>query len=301
MKNLLAIFLFVGAALSNPTQQYAGQPRTEYYYRFEEDIMLEPLENLSVNMSDVSLWKKTQGLVYLHGLGPSIDLYCGQFLISTGLSLTRTRLKCPRAPKRGVTLLPPAIRKMLDNYLSVRSWFDFSKMPEYCVKEDPNTPCENAEQLKEAFGWVEREIEELIHEGIPKENIIVAGMSQGGALALYTAIHSKFKIGAFIPHVTWLPLATAEPPSTWGTPVNQRTPIFHMNGNQDLIVPFPAGKATFQAMDQVFANYVLNNMPGTHLTTSLNPVNMPTLYCWIRRNMLGIKFSSVTPWRFWKC
>ena len=90
-----------------------------------------------------------------------------------------------------------------------------------------------------------------------KLQILKYSFIQGGALALYTAIHSKYKIGAFIPLVTWLPLINEEPPYTWGRPVNVDTPIFHMNGNIDFFVPKSAGRATERAMDQV-KNYSLS-------------------------------------------
>ena len=54
-----------------------------------------------------------------------------------------------------------------------------------------------------------------------------------------------------MPTVTWLSLANEEPPSTWGTPANKYTPIFHMNGFTDRIVPVSAGAATERAMNQV--------------------------------------------------
>ena len=108
---------------------------------------------------------------------------------------------------------------------------------------------------------------------------------QGGALTLYTAIHSKYEIGAFIPTVTWLPLLNEEPPSTLGTPVNKDTPIFHMNGNSDIIVPRSAGKATEKAMNQVFTNYQLENMLGGHFTTTTNLLNMPKLVSWLKENI----------------
>ena len=116
---------------------------------------------------------------------------------------------------------------------------------------------------------------------------------QGGALTLYTAIHSKYKIGAFIPTVAWLPLLNQEPPSTWGTPANKDTPIFHMNGNFDIIVPKSAGKATKIAMKQVFTNYQLENMLGGHFTTTTNRLNMPKLYSWLKENIPGIALDWV--------
>ena len=40
-----------------------------------------------------------------------------------------------------------------------------------------------------------------------------------------------------MPIVTWVPLLKQEPPSDLPTPVNMDTPILHLNGAQDPIVP----------------------------------------------------------------
>ena len=43
-------------------------------------------------------------------------------------------------------------------------------------------------------------------DGISSENVIVGGFSQGGAVALYTALTAKKKLGGIVGLSTWLPL-----------------------------------------------------------------------------------------------
>ena len=45
-----------------------------------------------------------------------------------------------------------------------------------------------------------------ISDGIPAENIVIGGFSQGGAVALYTAFATDVKIGGVLALSTWLPL-----------------------------------------------------------------------------------------------
>ena len=140
----------------------------------------------------------------------------------------------------------------------------------------------------------------------------MCGLSQGGVLALYTALHTKYELGGFIPIVTWLPLLLQEPPAKilkeTGI-VNQDTPILQMNGGADMIVPNdPAGMKTRAAMEkvyfkflyyfllyllhQVYDHYKFELIPGTgHLTTAPSQITMPIIRKWLKANT-KIKFEE---------
>ena len=84
---------------------------------------------------------------------------------------------------------------------------------------------------------------------------------------MYTGLHSKHKLSGFMPIVTWFPLFKVEPPSSLATPVNVNTPILHLNGRSDPIVPLiPAGSKSKATMEEIFSNYELKNRIGTHKT-----------------------------------
>ena len=89
-------------------------------------------------------------------------------------------------------------------------------------------------ELDRSMERIEKEIEYLINdEGICPENIVVAGMSQGGALTIWMALFSKYKLGGFIPMITssdWLHLEDWQVPKN---PANKWTPILHINGESD--------------------------------------------------------------------
>jgi len=233
------------------------------------------------------------GLILLHGLGISLgpSEICQSFARSSmGLGLSKdTLVRCPKAKRRPVGVLPPTFVPGLQ---FARSWFDFKLMPALSVVSP--VPGEDKQELMAALGVVEGEIEDLMRLGVPSENIVVGGLSQGGALTLWTAIHTKYKLGGFIPIVTWLPRAKVEPPKSLPfRPVNKDTPILHMNGMADMIVPvYPAGKKTEKAMKEVFSHYTFKTIPlTTHTTTAPNPLTMPTLKKWLKANT-NLKFKS---------
>ena len=257
-------------------------------------------------------WSKTSGIIFLHGLGvwaaDGRSIMCNAVSEGAlGLSFLRNRISCPLAPIRDAEIIRnlPLIGDMVEdpeitNLLGVRSWFDFKKMPKLLVRES-DSRSESKPDLEEALGWVEEEIEKMIEEGIPSENIVLSGMSQGGALTLYTALHTRYKLGGFLPMVTWLPLLGSEPPVSLPTPINKDTPIFHMNGNIDEIVPEECGRATAKAMEPVFTNYEQKNEFGTHLTTLGNPMNFPIIYCWLRNNVPNMAFSYTHAFNLLPC
>ena len=160
------------------------------------------------------------------------------------------------------------------------SWFDFLLYPAMsCVSPIAG---ESKIDLEQSLDAVESTIEEMMASGIPSEKIVVFGYSQGGALTLYTSIHTKYKLGGFLPIAAWLPLRKVEPVyELEETPINIDTPILHITGLQDNIVPNdPCGIETSNDMQQVFKNYHLKPIVGGHLT--LNFFNETKK--WIQQN-----------------
>ena len=228
-------------------------------------------------------------IIFLHGLGVRATTAC-KWLVhpALGLSSSMNVVRCPSGPTKSTWVFPPTMIPGAGAFIA--SWFDFWMMPENSVLSPK--PGESKSDLEEALATIEGIIEELMYEGIPSENIVVSGASQGGVLTIYTALHSKYKLGGFLPMVTWVPMLQVEPPSSLPTPVNKHTPILHLNGLMDPIVPvIPAGVMSEDAMKEVFTNYELKNRAGTHGTT-MGPQNIPTIRRWLKRNT-NIQFTTV--------
>jgi len=232
------------------------------------------------------------GLIMLHGLGVSMgpQVICSTLVKSRlgGLGLSdNTLVRCPAAKRRPVGVIPPTFVPGLQ---FVRSWFNFNLMPAMSVFSP--IPGESKRGLDRALRIVEGEIEDLMSRGVPSKNIVVGGLSQGGVLTLYTAMHTKYKLGGFLPIVAWYPRLQSEPLSSLPLPVNQHTPILHMNGMMDFIVPvFPAGRSTEREMKKVFTQYEFKAIPGTtHMTTAPNPITMPIIKKWLKQHT-NLKFK----------
>ena len=229
------------------------------------------------------------GAIVLHGLASGCPkLLVGSLAHSSiwGLGLSKnTIVKCPTADKHPVGVMPPTyVGQILGTGItSVPSWFNFWMMPAMSVLS--SIPGESKDELDLALRRVEELIEELINEGVPSQNIVVTGASQGGALTLYTALHTKYKLGGFVPIVAWLPLLRVEPITSLPTPVNKDTPILHMNGMMDPIVPvYPAGIKTKQEMTKVFTNYKFKAVFGMTHSSTINPLTLRGLKQWLQQN-----------------
>lgn len=212
--------------------------------------------------------KRKHGFIILHELGNWLgDTFCGIMKRGLRVNEAEVRVQCTESPCVKHTL----IDELFPKAICLESWFDFEKMPAAAVLSS-GFPA-NREELAAAGQRVEAIIQDMVNEGIPSENIVVTGASQGGALTLYTAVHSKFKLGAFVPFVAWYPNLKSDGPANYD-PLNKNTPILQINGMADFIVPMlPAARRTRKEMAKVFPNYDIKYIPlTTHVTTAVNPV-----------------------------
>ena len=86
---------------------------------------------------------------------------------------------------------------------------------------------------------VEALIAQEVANGIAPGNIVLAGFSQGGAIALHTALRHAAPLGGVLALSTYLPLAASTPDEMLaGT---RATPIFMAHGRSDPVIPFTLG------------------------------------------------------------
>jgi len=219
---------------------------------------------------------KKHGLIILHGLGGGLGpTFCAAMTTGLLINTDEVRVECPEAECRSHSLLPPTwISELLPSSgACVPSWFDFKLMPGAAVLIHGHHS--NRKQLNESSYLVDDIIQDMVDDGIPSENIVVTGPSQGGALALYHAVHSKFELGAFVPLIAWYPNLVSDPPIRF-RPVNHEVPILNLLGAIDPIVPpVPAGSETRRVMEEVFPNYEQMDIPLTsHIITPVTFAKM---------------------------
>ncbi|KAK9880181.1 hypothetical protein WA026_010054 [Henosepilachna vigintioctopunctata] len=165
--------------------------------------------------------KQTSSLIFLHGLG---DTGHGWSSTIAELKPAHCKLICPTASSMPVTL---------NAGFTMPSWFDLRSL-------DASGP-EDEDGIKSASHLVHDMIEGEIKAGISSDRIMIGGFSQGGALALYSALSYPKPIGGVICLSGWLPLSKYFPNAMKCSDV---LPVLQCHGDCDPIVPLKWGQMT---------------------------------------------------------
>jgi len=141
----------------------------------------------------------------------------------------------PHAPRQPVTL---------NGGMVMPAWYDIYALQAGAPEDEAGI--KHAEQL------IHHLIEAEQQRGVATENIVLAGFSQGGVMALYTGLRMKQKLGGIMALSCYLPLAASlAAEADGGTLASRDLPIFMAHGLHDPVVSYEMGekaKSKLQAM-----------------------------------------------------
>ena len=127
-----------------------------------------------------------------------------------------------------------------------------------------------------------RAIEALIaHEaarGIQPANIVLAGFSQGCAMALHTGLRHSEKLAGIMALSGYLPLADSV--AAERSPANANTPIFMGHGTQDPVVQLPRAEASRDALKALGYTVDWHTYPMPH---SVHPQEVADIGAFLRK------------------
>ena len=171
-------------------------------------------------------------IIWLHGLGadgndfvPIID----QLQLPSDYAV---RFIFPHAPIRPITI---------NQGYQMPGWYDISSLS-IVEKEDEAGIRESSAILKQLC-------EEQEADGIPASRIVIAGFSQGGAIALHCGCRYPKPLAGIMALSTYLAL-----PETLADEISEcatEVPVFMAHGRQDDVVAYENGKT---GMEQLEAN-----------------------------------------------
>ncbi|RTR02921.1 alpha/beta hydrolase [Halomonas nitroreducens] len=158
----------------------------------------------------------------LHGLGADGHDFEPLVPALTLPEAASVRFILPHAPRLPVTI---------NGGMVMPAWYD--------IKEMSLDRRVDEAQLKDSAVCIQTLVREQIQHGIPGERIILAGFSQGGAVAYEAALTFPERLGGLLAMSTYL--ATAE--SLEPAPANRDLPIEIHHGSLDPVVPEALGRA----------------------------------------------------------
>ena len=161
----------------------------------------------------------THAVIWMHGLGA--DGHDFEPVVDE-LDLDRlppTRFVFPHAPERAVTI---------NGGYVMRAWYDI-------LTADFSGRREDAAGVIESAAQIEALIERENARGIPDSRIVLAGFSQGGAIALHAGLRHPRRLAGILALSTYLPLSDTL--AAEASPANRDVPIFMAHGNADPVIP----------------------------------------------------------------
>ncbi len=185
----------------------------------------ELLDYVEVTTAD----NPSYSVIWLHGLGA--DGHDFEPIVPfLGLSPgTSVRFIFPHALMRPVTVNGGAV---------MRAWYD--------IIEISTSKGQDESGIRHSAGKVRALIDFEISRGIPASKIILAGFSQGGAMALHVGLRYPEKLAGIMALSAYL--LFPERLQSEASKANSRTPVFIGHGTQDPVVPFPLGQAVVSAL-----------------------------------------------------
>jgi phospholipase/carboxylesterase len=164
-------------------------------------------------------------VVLLHGLGADghdFESLVGELRLPASPAI---RWVFPHAPVRAVTL---------NGGMRMRAWYDILGLDRRAAQDEPGI----RESAETAGALVRREVE----RGVRSDRIVIAGFSQGGAIALFAGLRYPQRLAGILALSTYLPLDTSL--AAEAHPANAAVPVFQAHGRFDNVVPLALGEGT---------------------------------------------------------
>ncbi|MDD1615808.1 MAG: Carboxylesterase [Methylococcaceae bacterium NSP1-2] len=168
-------------------------------------------------------------IIWLHGLGADGHDFED---ITQELHLNAAphiRFIFPNAPIQPVTV---------NGGMEMRAWYDILAM-QLEREVDING-------IYQSATLIEQLIEREKNNGIAAENILLAGFSQGGVIALHVGLRYPQQLAGIIALSSYLP--TLVQLNNEASSANKNTPIFMAHGILDSVVAIESGKAVFDTL-----------------------------------------------------
>jgi phospholipase/carboxylesterase len=201
-----------------------------------------------------------RSVIWLHGLGADGR----DFVPIVG------ELSLPDAPIRFVFPHAPVQPVTINNGMSMRAWYDI--VADNIARREDERGVRASQRLVEALIARERE------RGVPAARIVLAGFSQGGAIALQTSLRHAERLAGIMALSTYVPIASALEAER--NAANSDVPIFMAHGTQDPIIPLAHARRSRELLERLGYPVEWHEYAMPH---SVSPQELDDIGAWLRR------------------
>lgn len=195
-------------------------------------------------------------VIWLHGLGADghdFEAIVPQLRLQDELGV---RFVFPNAPHRPVTV---------NGGYVMRAWYDVVSAD---LLQQPDF-----DGIAESQAYLEELVEQELEQGVPLDKIILAGFSQGGVIALQTALQMDEKPAGVLALSTYLAERQGE---------GRGLSVFQAHGTQDPVVPLVAALQARTALESLGAEVAWHEYPMPH---SVHPNEVADIGRWLRERL----------------
>ncbi len=168
-------------------------------------------------------------VIWMHGLGADgydfVDVP-PVLRLPEGLAV---RFVFPHAPMQPVTI---------NGGVVMRAWYD--------IRPDAGARREDEQGLRQSQRHVEALIAREKARGLPAGRIVLAGFSQGGAVALQTGLRHSERLAGIMALSCYLPLA--DQVAAEANAANRDVPVFLAHGTHDPLIPLTRARRAFESL-----------------------------------------------------
>jgi len=199
-------------------------------------------------------------VIWLHGLGADGNDFV-PIVRELELPPVPIRFVFPHAPMQPVTI---------NNGMVMRAWYDI--LGADLARREDERGVRASQTLVEALIAREKA------RGTPARRIVLAGFSQGGAIALQTGLRHPERLAGIMALSTYVPVA--ESLEAEAHAANRDVPIFMAHGLYDPIVPIAAARRSRDLLRSLGYVVEWHEYPMPH---SVAPQELDDIGAWLRR------------------
>ncbi len=201
-------------------------------------------------------------VIWLHGLGADAHDFEPAVPYLNIPQRCPVRFVFPNAPEKSVTI---------NMDMRMRAWYDI-------ISPTIGTGPEDQRGIEESCKHVIELIQHELKNGMSSEQIVLAGFSQGGAIALYTGIRHPDPLAGILALSTYLPVANLT--KTERHEANREIPILYLHGTLDPVIPFGIAEWSRKQLANLNYNVESKNYQVPH---SVSAEELQDIGVWITK------------------